>query len=130
MGGASSPAPVAAAGAASLGLDPHVQIVPAEFQSRWGALQQNGMFVAQAATTDLQALLQRATAASLRCVASGAVGPTLKCYFFGAQAGTGAVVLCEVVVDTGSRTLSAKLKASNPAMAEPFAQYLRAHLCA
>lgn len=128
FGGETPPAVPRPANPPAFMLNPHAGMDAGLFQQKWGTLQpcQSTSFQFRALPPQVE-IEQSLTAASIKTMASGDVGPQYK-FFFYAQDDRGTYYLTEAIVEKSNGVLSATIKADDESGAPFFVNALQSAL--
>ncbi|GBF87867.1 beta-adaptin A [Raphidocelis subcapitata] len=115
-------------GGGGLSLAAAARVAPASFQEKWKRLPPAHSYTETLSSATVSALAANAhndfcahvAQGNIHTMACGGQPPAYKYYFYGQDAGSGALVLVEMVVATGPRQASFTLKSEDPALLAPF----------
>jgi AP-4 complex subunit beta-1 len=111
-------------GDGGLALSPQGVVAPADFQQKWTSLPgETARFNLAVPPAQIE---PRLAGLMVRCIASGTAGGSFKGYFYGIVAGSGSVVLTEIIVAAnGQGPAAVTVRADNPQTARPFVALLQ-----
>lgn len=97
---------------------------PKSFQGKWVAFPERGTIEVEISAPPVLNIVEtQMSNRSIRCVASGDVGDTMKFYFYAQQVGTGAYFLVETIIEKSKLMLTAKFKGEDDNATMQFMDY-------